>query len=67
MSDEAIFKVFLDEYLENVKNILPESYRAKQLKAGGAEKDLVYKFEGLFLKKPFMKALAQAKKEAGKK
>jgi len=61
-----LFEKFLEEYLENVKKKLPESFRAKQLKAGELEAGLVYKFETDFLKEPFMKAIAQAQKEIWK-
>lgn len=54
---KELFDTFLDEYLENVKIELPESYRAQQLKAGGIAKALVYKYERIFLEKPFIKAI----------
>lgn len=60
-ADEIIFRDFLAEYLENVKTILPNSYRAKQLKNGGIESALVYEFETKFLKEPFMKALEKVR------
>lgn len=50
-----IEKLF-EEFLENVKKELPESYRARQLEVGGVGKDMVYKFETKFLKEPFKKA-----------
>ena len=65
--NEKLFEEFLEEYLENVKKKLPDSYRAKQLKAGGLLAALVYKFETDFLKEPFMKAIEKLKKEAEKK
>ena len=61
MDEEKLFKKFLDDYLENVKKELPESYRAQQLKNGGVEKALVYEFETKFLKKPFMDAIHKTK------
>jgi hypothetical protein len=60
--NEKLFEEFLEEYLENVKKKLPDSYRAKQLKAGGLIADLVYKFETDFLKEPFMKAIEKEDK-----
>ena len=65
MSDEGswtneesmLFATFLREYLENVMNILPESHRAKQLKAGGAGELAVYSYETAFLREPFLKAI----------
>lgn len=54
---EELFKEFLNEYLENVKKKLPESYRARQLEMGGTAANLVYEFETRFLKEPFMKAI----------
>lgn len=54
---EELFKEFLTGYLENVQKMLPESYRAQQLKAGGVPASLVFDFETRFLKEPFMKAL----------
>jgi hypothetical protein len=56
---EELFKKFLEEYLDNVKMELPESYRAKQLRTGNIEAALVYKFEDKFLRKPFMRAIEQ--------
>lgn len=61
--NEKLFEEFLEEYLENVKKKLPDSFRAKQLKAGGLEAGLVYKFETDFLKEPFMKAVKKISKE----
>ena len=52
-----LFNTFLEEYLENVKKELPESFRAQQLQQGGLAKDAVYEFETRFLKEPFMKAI----------
>lgn len=60
MNDETIWEQFLKEYLDNVKRELPESFRAQQLKAGGMDASLVIKFETMFLKKPFFKALKEA-------
>jgi len=60
--NEKLFEEFLEEYLENVKKKLPDSFRAKQLKAGGLEAGLVYKFETDFLKEPFMKAIRKVEK-----
>ncbi len=57
---EELFKVFLEEYLERVKSVLPDSHRAHQLEAGGMEAELVYNFETKFLKEPFMKAINKA-------
>jgi uncharacterized protein YnzC (UPF0291/DUF896 family) len=56
-----LFENFLEEYLKNVKKKLPESFRAKQLKAGGLEAGLVYKFETDFLKEPFLKAVQKTR------
>ena len=61
MNDERLFEEFLTGYLLNVKEMLPESYRAQQLKAGGFSAGLVYDFETRFLKEPFMKALKNAR------
>jgi hypothetical protein len=60
--NEKLFEKFLEEYLENVKKKLPDSFRARQLKAGGLEAGLVYKFETDFLKEPFMKAIRKVEK-----
>lgn len=57
MNEEELFKQFLEEYFENIKRELPQSYRARQLNAGGVEAEMVYEFETRFLKEPFMKAL----------
>ena len=57
MDKEKIFTEFLEEYLKNVQKMLPQSYRAQQLKSGGVEEVLVFKFETDFLKEPFMNAL----------
>ena len=57
MSNEGLFKEFLEEYLGNVKKRLPSSYRATQLAEGGTEANLVYVFETEFLKAPFEKAI----------
>lgn len=62
MNKEKIWEEFLNEYLENVKKKLPQSYRAKQLEAGGFEAGLVIEFETKFLKKPFMKAMEKVNK-----
>lgn len=62
MDDEELFKQFLEEYFENIKTELPESYRAQQLKMGGVAAGLVYEFETRFLKEPFMKAIKEARK-----
>ena len=51
MTDEGIWGKFLMEYLENVRKILPQSYRARQMEAGGLEKQLVIEFETRFLKR----------------
>jgi hypothetical protein len=56
-----LFENFLEEYLKNVKKKLPESFRAKQLEAGGLEAGLVYKFETDFLKEPFLKAIKKTR------
>jgi len=61
MNKEKLFKKFLEEYFENIKKKLPQSYRAQQLKAGGLEAGLVWEFETKFLKEPFMKALKSLK------
>jgi hypothetical protein len=66
MDKEKLFNEFLEEYLKNVQTILPESYRALQVKAGGLTKSLVYDYETQFLKKPFMKALDKAFRTATK-
>lgn len=57
MNKEKLFQVFLKEYLENIKRELPQSYRARQLEAGGVLAQAVYEFETRFLKEPFMKAI----------
>lgn len=57
MTDDEIFNVFLNEYLANVVEELPESFRARQLKMGGMAAQAVYIFETKFLKEPFLKAL----------
>jgi hypothetical protein len=51
---DKIFEQFLEAYLEKVKKILPDSYRARQLNVGGLEAKAVYIFETKFLKEPFM-------------
>jgi len=61
MDDEKLFKEFLDEYFENIKKELPQSYRAQQLRAGGIPAKLVYDFETRFLKEPFMKVLKEVR------
>lgn len=60
--EEELFKEFMTEYLNKVKEKLPESYRAQQLKAGGMCKTAVFYFEEKFLREPFMKALEKFKK-----
>lgn len=55
-----LFKQFFKEYLENVTKTLPDSFRAKQLNAGGIEREAVYVMEISFLMKPFMKALSDS-------
>ena len=59
---EKIFQEFLESYLGRVSAILPDSFRAIQLKNGGIEKAAVYEFETKFLKEPFMKAFSEAMK-----
>lgn len=54
---ELLWNIFLKTYLDNVVKELPDSYRAKQLKNGGLEAELVYEYETKFLKKPFMKVI----------
>ena len=55
---ESLWQEFLEAYLKNVKEKLPQSYRAGQLEHGTEyEKSLVYKFETMFLRKPFEKAI----------
>jgi superoxide dismutase len=55
---EELFDTFLKEYLFNVVDILPNSYRAKQLTSKDAlQIALVFDFETKFLKQPFMKAI----------
>jgi hypothetical protein len=66
MDKEKLFNEFLEEYLKNVQELLPISYRAQQIKAGGVEKKLVYEFETRFLKKPFENAMKKAFREAYK-
>ena len=61
-TDEDIWHDFLEAYLVNVKRLLPESYRARQLHAGGVFADAVYNYETAFMKIPFMQAL---KKKGG--
>ena len=51
------FAPFLEEYFRNVRVMLPESYRARQLEAGGATSEAVYFLETKFLLAPFKKAL----------
>jgi hypothetical protein len=60
---EDVFKEFLVDYLKNVAKKLPESYRAKQLAAGGLEAAMVIEFETLFLHEPFMNAIKKIKPE----
>jgi hypothetical protein len=57
MDKDKLFQEFLESYLKNVKEKLPDSYRARQLKEGGLLAESVYLFETRFLKEPFMKAL----------
>jgi len=64
MNDEKLFKQFLEEYLENVKKILPTSYRSLQLKKGGIEAKLVIEFETRFLKGAFIEIYGKVVKEA---
>lgn len=61
--EEQLFKEFLKKYLDKVKTILPESYRAQQLKAGNIQAELVYNFEAKFLQTPFLEALEQFKEK----
>lgn len=63
---EELFKNFLNEYFENIKTILPNSYRAQQLKAGGYPADAVRDFETRFLSKPFAEAIKLACKRMKK-
>jgi len=58
---EKIWEEFLSEYLRNVQSELPDSYRAKQMKAGGFDAALVIEFETKFLKEPFMEALKKVR------
>lgn len=44
---------FLVDYLNNVKIMLPVSFRARQLTAGGMAAKAVYEFETKFLQEPF--------------
>lgn len=67
MNKKEIFKEFLSEYLENVKKMLPESYRAKQLRTGGTPASLVYEFETKFLKRPFLNAFKVLEKRVDDK
>ena len=62
MTNEELFNIFLEKYLANVQKILPESYRTQQLKAGGDAANLVYIYEGIFLKTPFLEAITEATK-----
>lgn len=66
IDEEVLWTDFLMEYLENVKRILPDSFRAKQLKAGGMEKALVYGMETKFMKEPFLKALRKVQEKPKK-
>ena len=59
---EKLFQEFLSKYLDNVKAILPDSYRARQYDMGGTFAGLVVDFESRFLKQPFMEALEEWKK-----
>ncbi len=61
MDKEKLFQEFLEQYLENIKRELPESYRARQLEAGGILARAVYEFETKFLKEPFSKAIKKIK------
>lgn len=61
MDEKKLFDDFLKEYLDNVKRELPESYRARQLDAGGILASLVYEFETKFLKEPFLKAIRRVR------
>ena len=61
MNDERLFTQFLKEYFDNIKEKLPQSYRARQLNNGGIEEQMVWEFETKFLKEPFMKALKNAR------
>jgi hypothetical protein len=60
---EGIFSDFLGQYLKNVARELPQSYRARQLEAGGYGAELVFEFEARFLKEPFKKALESFEKK----
>lgn len=60
-NEKELFDEFLQEYLKNVQKILPQSYRARQMKMGGKMKDLVFEFETRFLKEPFLKAIRKVK------
>lgn len=57
MDYDFLFKTFLKEYLTKVKEELPESYRARQLRMGGEMAELVERYETKFLKEPFMNAI----------
>jgi len=66
MDKEKLFNEFLEEYLKNVQDKLPSSYRAQQVKMGGIPKKLVYDYETQFLKKPFENAMKKAFQQAWK-
>lgn len=51
LTDEE-FTAFLLEYLEKVREILPQSYRARQMEAGGELANLVMEFESRFIREP---------------
>ena len=53
------FDKFLEEYLENIKRELPESFRAKQLSGDKIERTLVFEFETRFLKQPFLNIMKE--------
>lgn len=61
MTDEELFYRFLEEYLNNVSRELPQSFRARQLRAGSLSADAVFEFETRFLKEPFLKAIRKAR------
>jgi hypothetical protein len=64
---EKIFNEFLDSYLHKVVEVLPDSYRAKQLMSEDAFLiSLVFETEAKFLKEPVMEAMRKIIQEVGK-
>ena len=67
MEEHTLFEIFFLEYIANIHKLLPNSFRAQQIKNGGAEELLVYVMETKLLLEPFLNAIRKEGSGVNKK